>query len=383
MLPRVPALDGLRVFAAASVVLYHVLGARYGANPTAGVLFPSAAFLFFVISGFVIYRPFAAAHLAGNPEPSLGRFYRSRLVRVLPLWCLAVTTYLLFDPGHHLHGIGQWVATYLLVQYPWHAVRYAVIGPAWALSVEWIFYLSAPLLALGVRRGRERFAGSAAPWQAEAAVLGTLFVAAWVVPSARPAVALIAGMGLGVFDVYRRQRRTPRWLRLMAGNGWILAATTAVSWIALAQYPYQGGLSVQWVERDAGVLAIWITTAVLWFIPVAFGDATREPQRTLGGPRMAALAQLTFGLYLWHQMILDRVISRLGRDGGFTAVLYLTAGGSILAALVTYLAVERPGQILNRRAPWSGTPDRPAAPAEVVVDTDLEPGAAASVASEP
>jgi peptidoglycan/LPS O-acetylase OafA/YrhL len=384
------------VIAAASVVLYHVLGARYGANPTAGVIFPSAAFLFFVISGFVIYRPFAAAHLTGAQAPSLARFYRSRLVRVLPLWCVAVTVYLVVDHGHHLHGPGQWIATYLLVQYPWHSIRYSVIGPAWALSVEWIFYLIAPLLALAVRSGRRRLSPSTRPWQAEVGVLGVLFVVAWIIGSARPAVALVVGMGLGVFDVHRRQTRDPRWLRVAAGNGWILIATTVASWVALAQYPYQSGLSVQWVERDAAVLAIWIATATLWFVPVAFGDPAREPQRTLGGRRFVALSQLTFGLYIWHQLVLDRVIARLGRDGGFTAILYLTAGGAIALSLATYLVIERPGVRLNRRAPWSGAQDRPvstddlertegdvALAATTGSGDTAEAPAAASVGSEP
>jgi peptidoglycan/LPS O-acetylase OafA/YrhL len=350
-LPRVPALDGLRVISALAVVVYHAMGAVLGSNPTAGVLMPSAAFLFFVISGYVIYRPFVAAHLAGNDAPALGRFYRARVLRVLPLWFLAVTAYVVVDGAAKLHGPGDWVATYLLVQYVVPGLRFAVIGPAWALSVEWLFYLSAPLLALAVRGGRRRWARRVAPVKAEAWVLAALFVTAWLVRPARPAVALVAGMALATFDVHRRRaRRNPAWLRVLVGNGWLVVAGTAAAWVALAHYPYQEGLSVQWVERDPAVLAIWIATALLWFVPVAFGDPDREPQRTLASRWAVGLSQLTFGLYLWHQLVLDRVVDHLGRDAGFSAVLYLTLLGSILLAAATFALVERPGRELNRRA---------------------------------
>jgi peptidoglycan/LPS O-acetylase OafA/YrhL len=380
----VPALDGLRVIAALSVVTYHAMGAVYPANPVAGVILPSAAFLFFVISGFVIYRPFAAAHLAGNRAPALGRFYRSRLIRVLPLWWLAVAAYLIVDGAGQLHGPGAWVATLLLVQYPWHSLRFAVIGPAWALSVEWIFYLVAPLIALAIAFVHRRYARRKDPMLVQAWVLGLLTVAAAVVPGARPALALLAGMGLAVFDIRRRQRRRdPVWLRTVAGSSRILVFVTLLSWFVLARYPYKSGLSVQWVESDAAVLAIWIATAVAWFVPVAFGPPDRWPQSVLGSPWAQRLSMLTFGVYLWHQIVLDQVVASLGRDGSFAAHLYLTLIISVTITIATYWLVERPGQRVNRRRPWSGASVPPAEGLPVTGEQRTEPAPAPSVPSGP
>ena len=381
-----PALDGLRVIAAASVVIYHVMGATYGANPTAGVLFPSAAFLFFVISGYVIYRPFTASHLAGNAPPDLRRFYRSRVLRVLPLWWIAVAAYSVVEPGQQLHTAGQWIATLALLQYPWREIRYAVIGPAWALSVEWIFYLTAPLLALAVRTQRRRHFRSTSPVKAEAVVLSTLFVVAWLVPQARPFAALAAGMGFAVLDVHCRQHGRPAWLRSLAGNGWFMAAVTAASWLALAHYPYREGLSVQWVERDALVVGIWTATAIAWFLPIAFGNPSRQPQKALGGGRMAFLGGLTFGIYLWHQLVLDQVIDRLGRDGSFTAILYLTVLGTMVLALVSHVLVEAPIQRLShprRRAAGAGRAEPVDDAGGAIADPLTAPDEPASVGSAP
>ncbi|HEY4375905.1 MAG TPA: acyltransferase, partial [Acidimicrobiales bacterium] len=326
------------------------MGAVLGANPGAGVLMPAAAFLFFVISGFVIYRPFVAAHLAGNPRPDIGRFYRSRLLRVLPLWALAVTAYLVVNGAGSLHGPGQWVLTYLLLQYPVAAIRFAVVGPAWALSVEWLFYLSAPLIALAMFHARRRFAPRTAPVRAEATVLAAFFVVAWLVPAARPAVAIVIGMAFAVFDVHRRvTRHTPRWLRLVTSNGWAIALVTAAVWLVLGNYHYRPGLSVQWVQQDPAVLALWVGMATVWFVAAAFGRPDRSPQRQLGSPLAVRLSQLTFGLYLWHSLVLDQVLDHLGRAGNFEAIFYLTAIVSVLLATATYFLIERPSMQLIRR----------------------------------
>ena len=71
--PRFPLFDGLRAIAAGSILVTHVaaitsfnrlnaLGA-YTARLNMGVAF------FFVISGFLLYRPFLAARFAGRPPP--------------------------------------------------------------------------------------------------------------------------------------------------------------------------------------------------------------------------------------------------------------------------------------------------------------------------
>jgi len=45
--------------------------------------------VFFVISGFLLYRPFAAAHLDGHPAPGARVFWGRRLRRIIPAYWLA------------------------------------------------------------------------------------------------------------------------------------------------------------------------------------------------------------------------------------------------------------------------------------------------------
>ena len=89
-------LDGLRAVAAVSVLLTHAAiysglataggdTARYAQRLEVGVA------VFFVISGFVLYRPFVAARLDGRPLPLVGRFAGRRALRIVPAYWLALT----------------------------------------------------------------------------------------------------------------------------------------------------------------------------------------------------------------------------------------------------------------------------------------------------
>ena len=93
--PRFPLFDGMRAIAAGSILVTHVaaitsfnllnpLGA-YTARLNMGVAF------FFVISGFLLYRPFLAARFAGRPPPRIRDYARRRVLRIVPAYWLALT----------------------------------------------------------------------------------------------------------------------------------------------------------------------------------------------------------------------------------------------------------------------------------------------------
>src|SRR5204863_520679 len=47
--------------------------------------------VFFLISGFLLYRPFVGAALPGKPQVDTKRFLRRRLLRILPAYFVALT----------------------------------------------------------------------------------------------------------------------------------------------------------------------------------------------------------------------------------------------------------------------------------------------------
>ena len=72
--PRFPLLDAMRAIAAFAIVFTHVASVtnfnsdNYFGHFTARLNIGVA--LFFLLSGFLLYRPYAAAHLAGGPARS-------------------------------------------------------------------------------------------------------------------------------------------------------------------------------------------------------------------------------------------------------------------------------------------------------------------------
>ena len=101
--PRFPLFDSLRAIAALSVLTFHV-AAIAGAleRGFAGdvlAMLSRGVILFFVISGFLLYRPFVAARAPrAGPRPSTARYARRRVLRIVPAYWVALTVLAVF-PG--------------------------------------------------------------------------------------------------------------------------------------------------------------------------------------------------------------------------------------------------------------------------------------------
>jgi peptidoglycan/LPS O-acetylase OafA/YrhL len=163
---HLPELEGLRGVAAGSIVVYHVWVFSSGATltwnlgPATGFMKPlqSGVTLFFVISGFLLYRPF----LSGTV--SIRRYLRNRALRILPAYwfVLLVSGLLLGSSVVRATNRGN-VAGYLnrprllatnLTLTQGYNPRTAFTGilPAWSLVVEVAFYALLPIIAVALVR---------------------------------------------------------------------------------------------------------------------------------------------------------------------------------------------------------------------------------------
>src|SRR4029077_13629049 len=117
---RLAGFDGLRALAALAIVALHVTSAtgavtatgagRYFARLDVGVT------IFFVISGFLLYRPFVRAHLNANGVIALGSFWWRRALRIFPAYWVALTAAILLFRQTHLVGFWDYTRHFLLVQ---------------------------------------------------------------------------------------------------------------------------------------------------------------------------------------------------------------------------------------------------------------------------
>jgi peptidoglycan/LPS O-acetylase OafA/YrhL len=161
-------IEGLRALAACSVVAYHSwLYSTPGGSPVQSwpltPILSNLAFgviLFFTLSGFLLYRPFAASIMRGNPLPSARRYLRNRALRIIPAYLAILFLVALVLQSALTHGSGGTLRSgaltqprlltenALLVQGYQPGSLLTGIGPAWSLAVECVFYLLLPGIAL-------------------------------------------------------------------------------------------------------------------------------------------------------------------------------------------------------------------------------------------
>ena len=111
--------------------------------------------IFFVLSGFLIFRPFVLAQLSGKPSVSTRRYLRRRVLRIFPgYWFALVMAFVLF--GEPVHGLDGAVVFLGLLQsfVPNPDLIRGGIEQSWTLMTELSFYVMLPVFAAVVARDR-------------------------------------------------------------------------------------------------------------------------------------------------------------------------------------------------------------------------------------
>jgi peptidoglycan/LPS O-acetylase OafA/YrhL len=250
--PRFPLFDSLRALAALSVLLVHAAlfsGAIQNASYKGLVAhLDIGVTLFFLLSGFLLYRPFVAARILGAPPIGVRDYARRRFLRIAPAYWLALTALAIF-PGIYGAFSGNWWVYYGLLQnYPVYTLNGGCasdlfrcgIAPTWSLAVEVAFYAVLPFFAIGMARLTARLRG--ARWLAGELTMLTAVAAVSVwIQSVTIDTDLLRwlffsplgrgwwfglGMGLACLSVWVQQRgREPaalRWLGDHPGAPWTL-----------------------------------------------------------------------------------------------------------------------------------------------------------------
>jgi peptidoglycan/LPS O-acetylase OafA/YrhL len=152
-----PALTGIRIFAAYYVVMLHTGAGYFGRHGAPGVVLRLldkgylAVSLFFILSGFILVYTYQGK--MSGPE-NIVRFWEARFARIYPVYVLALV---LMIPFAKTITVGQRFAVLTMVQ-TWIPWKPEMVGawnfPAWSLSVEAFFYLAFPLILIGLNRLR-------------------------------------------------------------------------------------------------------------------------------------------------------------------------------------------------------------------------------------
>src|SRR3954452_21786806 len=176
---RSARVESLRALAALGVLVGHAYGLSHGWNGVYAtfhgrVLLSGGfgVFLFFALSGYLLFLPFARASFGGGGRIELGRYALNRALRVLPLYYVVIATFLVVR-GEGLQG--QWWRFALFLESFSERTVATVDGPVWSLVVEGQFYVLLPVFAWLLTRAAGRSLGSAA------VVVAALGIAALIV----------------------------------------------------------------------------------------------------------------------------------------------------------------------------------------------------------
>lgn len=156
----IAVLDGIRAIACLSVIFFHIdlislklhvwqSGIGTFASALAMVGYTGVT-LFFILSGVLLFLPYARAMLFGSQLPSARQFYLRRAFRIIPGYYVSLCLIVLLLQPHYLQP-AHWkeLGLFLIFFMDSSQETYKQLnGPFWTLAVEWQFYLLLPLLAL-------------------------------------------------------------------------------------------------------------------------------------------------------------------------------------------------------------------------------------------
>jgi peptidoglycan/LPS O-acetylase OafA/YrhL len=157
---RVASLTGVRAVAALLVVGTHAAYTTgkytHGYWGLVGARMEIGVPIFFVLSGFLLFRPWVKSAHTGSPVPSLSRYARHRVRRIMPAYIITVlVAYVLYhfriagpNPGHSWFGLLRNL-TLTQIYTDGYLGKYLHQGltQMWSLAVEASFYAVLPLLA--------------------------------------------------------------------------------------------------------------------------------------------------------------------------------------------------------------------------------------------
>lgn len=380
----VPAIDGLRVLAAFGVISAHV-GSEFGPSQHLVAYYGAAAYpaliVFFTISGFLVYRPFARAALAPRVKQASDRstnfwvYILRRVLRIFPLYWAVLTAAIIWNGAGNLKSTADWVQAIFLLPFP--DPMKLLAGPLgiamWTLAIELPFYVVVPIFTAGVKKAHGRFnpQGDAFHTQvlAVASLIAFIFGLGLVFGGelAFPVMSLPVGMLFAVLETRQAlSRRRYRPIKFLADNWWLcLFGYVLLVFVGarLALDAYASSAAAQAAAEGRGFdpydhirniyFPLQMGMALLLFIPVAFGARKSLMVRFMAAAPLQIIAPLTYGIYLWHVPLIRHTAEWYGPGflgfpfPGTTGFGMPTLFIAIGLAITTFIFVELPAAKLR------------------------------------
>lgn len=351
-------LEGLRALAALAVMITHVgfLSGATGRHILPGFLarMDIGVPIFFVLSGFLLFRPHVGWLIRNSTRPSARKYFARRMARLTPALFVAMLGTLILVPASRDAGLAPWAANALQAQ-SWRT-EWDLPGLAqlWSLSTEVVFYVTLPLfgwlLSLFARSRPRRLMAALLVLAVLAWLLRWVYHAGllpsdyswprtfplmidWFAGGMLLAVIAHGGPALGVARAILHRSGTSC-LAIAAALFWFMTTSAAGPYDLTPPQAWQ-----DWIKH-LGYGAI----AVLVVAPSALGSSTPISAFLRSRP-VTFLGRISYGIFLWHLPLLFWVREVLGIGlfaGGFWVTLSTAFIATIAVAYVSWYIVERP-----------------------------------------
>lgn len=386
--PKLEGFDGLRALAALTVVTYHVaLSGKFAQVGSLAPLFwelKGGVAIFFVISGALLYLPFARSIRDRADLPDWRVYGRRRAVRILPAYWVALTVVAIGPFAAGVFGAHAW-SYYGLSQIYDRQTVLGGLGVAWSLCVEVSFYALLPVFAwlmarMAGRAGTRGRVGVQLAWIGLAA-LASLVLRGEVAGSLsapfydRGQTLMVTlpglldwfaiGMALAVLRVEVEAGRAWRFPLAALGRRPGACVLLAFAAFVLAVPEQHGDIFLPWYGLEThlaiGAGAALLVLAVI--VPGATGPR-RWPLRVLGSRAAAWLGTISYGIYLWHFPALELIERAVLPHPSSASVADLAlvwlavVSAAVILGAASYYLVEQPARRLLRRRESDGRPRR-------------------------
>ena len=313
--------------------------------------------VFFVLSGYLIARPFVNAFIADERErrPALGAYLRARFARVVPVFWFIFTVLLLWF-GTRGASFGEIARVYLFAENYVRSPFNEFFGQAWTMQLEVVFYALIPLaawlawrLASGLgSRGRATAVALAAVAVAIVSLLlhakhpADIAYQRQIGPSVYVFMPGVLIAALEPVFALRIQKRGSG--RLLA---WALLAGASASYLVYAVH----GPAADVLSGAASALATGLLLASLLTLQWSTGGCWRvfdnRPIRWIG--------ERSYSIFLIHLAVIVELLPIIdGVDGYKKATLLLfvaTLAVSLPLGALTYRFIEVPARKRLRGRP--------------------------------
>ena len=345
---RLTGADGLRAFAALWVVFYHLyqrlhLPSQAPWLQDVQLMIMKGSFgvsIFFVLSGMLLSTPFWRAYLTGRPFPSIRPYVRRRVARIAPgfyaslLVSFVVSLVFVPDAPYRLLRL----ISGLTFTSGFHWVTFFPVpinGPLWSIGFEVVSYVLMPLAMWGLFRLHHRGTRIAIGyWVAVFALV--IGLNQWIITAFVPSAE---GRGWQYGDLGGAKEWMPSYnpIGFFAHFAIGIAAAAAITWWQLRRdgrrhwaFDALGGgalvgmAAAVWVFREPAeplylpnfqgqpyLFPLFAGLVAVALVGLAY---SRVLGRLVDNPFARYTARVSFGIYIWHYLLLELVALLSGGD---------------------------------------------------------------------